>query len=122
MAHILWTSIIDEVRLIYKEIQATDIKIKRLLKSSKTDVLIVYECFQAKGFIESAKDAIGKIEKVKNKDSEIFKLLTIAAINLNTAIVHTFIVDGAIHQLLCKLYARIFNLFPVGYSFQPEIF
>lgn len=119
---IYWTSIIDEVRLVYREIQGAEIKIKRLLKSSKTDVLIVYECWEAKSFIESARDAIGKIEKVKSKDSEIFKLLTTAAISLNTAIVHTFIVDGAIHQMLRRLYERVFNLLPAGYSFQAEIF
>jgi hypothetical protein len=119
---IYWTSIIDEVRLIYKEIQGADTKIKRLLKNSNTDVLIAYECWQAKSFIESAKNAMGKIEKVKNKDSEVFKLLTVAAVSLNTAIVHTFIVDGAVHQMLCKLYARVFNLLPIGYSFQAEIF
>lgn len=122
MSNIIWKSSLDEVRLINKEVREVDIKIKRLLQSKGTDGRILWECYQAKSFVEATRKALAQIPKVKNNEKQVFELLIIAASNLHTAIIHTAPVEGIIYQTLCTLYVRVFNLLPVGCCFQGKIF
>jgi hypothetical protein len=122
MNNIIWKSTLEEVRLINKEVRAIDIKIKRLLQARNTEQLTLWECYQAKAFVQEARKAIAQIPKVKNSEKEMFKLLMIAASNLHTAIIHTAPVEGIINQTLCNIYARVFNLLPIGCHFQGKIF
>lgn len=121
-ANIIWTSTFDEVRLINKEIRAVDIKIKGFLKSSRTEQLTLWECYQAKNFVAKARTALLQIPKIKNNEKQVFELLIIATSNLHTAIIHTAPVEGIINQMLCTLYVRVFNLLPIGCCFQGRIF
>lgn len=122
MSNIIWKSNLDEVRLISIEIRAIDIKIKRLLQARSTAQLTLWECYQAKAFVEKARMALGQILKVKNNEKQVFELLIIAASNLHTAIIQTAPVEGIVNQTLCAIYVRVFNLLPIGCSFQGRIF
>ena len=122
MTKIVWEPIIHEIRLIHKEARAAEFKIKRFLQNKNTNVCTVHESLQAKKFVELARQTLGRIEKVKQQEKEVFKLLIQASTSLHTAIIHTYVVDGTIHHMLCHLFERVFNLLPIGCAFQGEIF
>jgi hypothetical protein len=121
-ANIVWTSTLDEARLISKELRAIDIKIKRLLQSRSTRQQTLWECHQAKTYVEAARKAIAQIPKVKNNEKQMTQLLILAASNLHTAIIHTAPVEGLINKMLCTQYVRVFNILPIGCAFQGRIF
>jgi hypothetical protein len=122
MASIVWTSTLDEVRLIHKEIRDVDIKIKRLLQSRSTQQQTLWECYQARAYVEAARKAIAQIPKVKNNEKQMVELLITVATNLHTAIIHTAPVEGIINKTLCTQYVRVFNILPFGCTFQGRIF
>jgi hypothetical protein len=116
-----WKSSIDEVRLIHKEVRAVDMKIKRLLQARSTEEVTLWQCRQAKAFVEKARTAIAQIPKIKDNEKQVFELLLVAASNLHTAIVRTSPVEGTINETLCAIYVRVFNLMPIGCCLQEEV-
>lgn len=116
------TSIIDDLKIFENSLRGATIKVKQLLKAKKTDVLVVYECYQVQEFLNSALVSIEKINQPRINQQQTIQLLKAASMDLHIAVTKTITLQGFIHDLVCKLYNDVFRLLPKGLWFEPLFF
>jgi hypothetical protein len=122
LIHDYRASIIDDLKVFENSLRGATIKVKKLLKAKDTDVLVKYECYQVQEFLNTALTSIEKINQPKINQQQTTQLLKAASIDLHIAVTKTIVLQGFIHDLVCKLYADIFQLLPRGLWFEPLFF